>query len=123
MKTSILLRGKALSELASSRCNLGTSLNARIYSLKWVEIDYGEPVETGGYRGTFKTIGDKEHTEIIQLYASGLSINKISKQIGRSTKSIKDHIDSHNLSVDRSAFCPACRRVHSNLEGKKAERT
>jgi hypothetical protein len=73
-------------------------------------------------RGTFKTIGDKEHAAIIALYAEGLSMNKISKQANRSTKSLKDHIDSHNLSVQRSAFCPVCRRVHSANEGKKAER-
>jgi hypothetical protein len=93
-----------------------------ILSAIGLKIEYGTPVETGDYRGTFKTIGDKEHSEIIKLYIEGLSMNKISKQVNRSTKSIKDHIDRHNLSVQRSAFCPACRRVHSKLEGEKAER-
>jgi hypothetical protein len=93
-----------------------------ILSKVGLKIEYGEPVETGEYKGTFRTIGDKEHAEIITLYAEGLSMNKISKQVSRSTKSIKDHIDSHNLSVERSAFCPSCRRVHSKLEGEKAGR-
>ena len=86
-----------------------------------VACDYGEPAEQGqsrGRRGT--TIGDKEHSEIISLYIGGLSMSKISKQTGRSTKSIKDHIDAHNQSVERSGFCPACRRVHSQNEGKLA---
>ena len=88
-----------------------------------IKVEYGELVNQGqnrGSRGT--TIGDKEHGQIITLYAEGLSMNKISKQLGRSTKSIKDHIDSHNLSVERSTFCPACRRVHSSLEEKKTDR-
>ena len=87
-----------------------------------VKCEYGTPIETGENKGTFRTIGDKEHAQIVELYSEGLSMNKISKQVGRSTKSIKDHIDSHNLSVERSAFCPACRRVHSKNEGKKADR-
>lgn len=87
-----------------------------------IKVEYGEPVERGhSRRRRGMTIGDREHAEIITLYSDGLSMNKISKQLGRSMKSIKDHIDSHNLSVERSAFCPLCRRVHSELEGKKAK--
>ena len=70
-------------------------------------------------RGTSKTVNDKKHAEIIMLPAEGLSMNKISKHVNRSTKSVKDHIDQHNLSVSRSAFYPACRCVHSGLDGKK----
>jgi hypothetical protein len=92
-----------------------------ILSQVGLKIEYGTPVETGENKGTFKTIGDKEHAEIIQLYGEGLSMNKISKQVNRSTKSIKDHIDQHNLAVSRSAFCPPCRHVHSSYEGKRAE--
>ena len=93
-----------------------------ILSQVGLKIEYGTPVETGENKGTFRTIGDAEHARIVALYIEGESMNKIAKQVGRSTKSIKDHIDNHNLSVDRSAFCPACRRVHSANEGTKAER-
>lgn len=87
-----------------------------------VKCEYGEPVETGANKGTFRTIGDAEHAKIVEMYADGLSMNKISVQVGRSTKSVMDHINKHNLSVDRSAFCPACRRIHSKLEGERAGR-
>lgn len=87
-----------------------------------LKIEYGEEIEAGENRGTFRTIGDKEHAEIVVLYIQGQSMNKISKQVNRSTKSVKDHIDSHNLSVERSSFCPSCRRVHSKNEGDKAFR-
>ena len=94
-----------------------------ILSAVGLRIEYSEPVEAGLNRGTFKTIGDKEHSEIIKLYIEGSSMGKISKQVNRSSKSIKDHIDQHNLAVERSAFCPQCRRVHSSFEGKTAVRT
>jgi len=83
-----------------------------------LKVEYGEPVEAGDYRGTFKAIGDKKHSEIIKLYASGLSMNKISEQTKRSTQSIKDHIDSHNSSVERPAFCPSCQSSRQ-MRGKK----
>jgi hypothetical protein len=86
-----------------------------------IKVEYGEPVEQGqsrGSRGT--TIGDKEHSEIVEMYISGLSMSKINKQTKRSTKSISDHIHAHNDSVERSGFCPACRRVHSQNQGKLA---
>jgi hypothetical protein len=86
-----------------------------------IRVEYGEPVEQGQNRGRRgSTIGDKEHSQIIEMYISGLSMSKINKQINRSTKSIKDHVDAHNSSVERSGFCPSCRRVKSQHEGERA---
>jgi len=87
-----------------------------------VHVEYGEPIMKGAYRGTFKTIGDEEHAEIISLYLQGLGMNKIAEKLKRSTKSIRDHIMKHNWAVDRSGFCPACRRVRSPHENELAER-
>lgn len=86
-----------------------------------VAVEYGEVLEEGqnrGSRGT--TIGDREHSEIIEMYISGLSMNKIYKQTGRSTKSISDHIHAHNEGVERSGFCPSCKRAQSRHERDKA---
>jgi hypothetical protein len=86
-----------------------------------IKVEYGEPVEQGqsrGRRGT--TIGDREHSMLIEMYISGLSMNKINKQTKRSTKSISDHIHAHNRSIERSGFCASCRRVRSKHEGEKA---
>jgi hypothetical protein len=83
-----------------------------------LKIEYGVELEQPKDMGTFKSIGDKEHTEIISLYASGLGYNKISERLGRSTKSLHDHIHKHNGSVDRSGFCPTCRRTGGNFLGK-----
>jgi hypothetical protein len=88
-----------------------------------LKIEYGTPIETGENRGRFKTVGDWEHSQIVQLYLEGSSMNKISGQIKRSTKTVLDHINDHNSAVERSQFFPSCRRVHSEHEGEKAART
>ena len=76
-----------------------------------LRIEYGVEMEKPKDMGTFKSIGDKEHLQIIELYASGLGYNKIHEQLNRSTKSLHDHIHRHNDSVNRSGFCAACRRA------------
>lgn len=87
-----------------------------------VKVEYGEPVEKGEYRGTFKTVGDVEHAAIINLYIEGLSMNGIARERSRSTKTVWEHIQNHNRSVERSTFCPACRRVKSEYEAQLAVR-
>ena len=73
-------------------------------------------------KGTYKTIGDKEHMQIIDLYASGLGYNKIFSQINRSTKSLSDHVHKHNGAVNRSGFCAVCRRAGGEYSGTVVRR-
>ena len=88
-----------------------------------VNPEYGEPIEAGEYRGKFKTVGDVEHAEIIRLYVEEeLSMNKISRQCKRSSKTVWSHIEDHNKALQRSGFCPLCRRVKSNYEASLAKR-
>ena len=87
-----------------------------------LKIEYGVELEQPKDMGTFKSIGDKEHTEIISLYASGLGYNKIHEQLGRSTKSLHDHIHKHNNAVTRSGFCAVCRRAGGEYAGKLVKR-
>jgi hypothetical protein len=88
-----------------------------------IKVEYGEPIETGAYRGSYKTVGDQEHSEIIRLYhAEELGMQPIAEKLQRSTASIKKHIDEHDQAIMRSSFCPACRRVHSNLETTTVKR-
>lgn len=66
---------------------------------------------------THMTVGDVEHAEIIQLYIEeGLSMNKIAEKLGRSSKVPHKHIHKHNSKVEGARFCPACRRVKSELD-------
>jgi len=86
-------------------------------------VEYGEPVEKGEYRGAFTTVGDKEHAEIIKLYVEdGLSMNKIGEKLSRSSRVPYKHIHQHNASVEGAGFCPACRRVKSQLDKILARR-
>ena len=86
-----------------------------------IKVEYGEPVEKGEYRGRYATIGDSEHSLILNLYINeSKGMSTIAKDLGRSTASIHAHIKRHDLSVSRSGFCPACRRVHSELETSRS---
>jgi hypothetical protein len=89
-----------------------------------VKCEYGELVEKGEYRGRYQTVGDAEHAEIIRLYVEdGLSINRIAERLSRSTKTVWSHIQAHNSGVERSGFCPSCRRVKSDCESTPAYRS
>ena len=82
-----------------------------------IKIEYGEMPREALYRGRWKTVGDEEHAEIVRLYLEDkLSIHKISDRLKRSTKTVLDHLNSHNTAVKRSGFCPMCRRVRSKLD-------
>jgi len=88
-----------------------------------IKTEYGEPVKEAQYRGKFKTVGDVEHGRIIRLYVEeGLSMDKIARQLERSTKTPHSHIKRHNKAVERSGFCPTCRRVKSKYESEFAIR-
>jgi hypothetical protein len=83
-----------------------------------IKVEYGEVPKQAEYRGTFKTVPDSEHAEIIRLYVNeGLGIHKIAERLKRSTRTVQQHIHMHDDAVRRSGFCPACRRVRSPCEG------
>jgi len=82
-------------------------------------VEYGEPLFEGEYKGTFRTVGDKEHAEIIRLYIEErLGINKIAEILGRSSRTPLVQIQRHNRAVERSGLCPFCRRVRSGVKAK-----
>ncbi len=82
-------------------------------------MEYGEPVFEGEYRGSFRTVGDKEHVEIVRLYVGeGLGFNKIAEKLGRSSRTPLTQIQKHNKAVERSGFCPARRRFRGEYESR-----
>ena len=88
-----------------------------------VKIEYGETLEESQFKGTFRTVGDKEHSEIIRLYVEeGLGMKRIAEKLGRSTRTPMEHIHRHNTAVRRSGFCPNCKRIGSSHQGETAER-
>lgn len=89
-----------------------------------VKVEYGEPLEEAQYKGTFMTVSDKEHSEIIRLCVEeGMGMKDIAAKLGRSSRTPHEHIQhKHNASVERSGFCAACKRVGSPYFNKKAFR-
>jgi len=79
-----------------------------------IKVGYGEILKEAVIKGTYKTVSDREHAEIIELYANtSMSMTQISQQLKRSSRTIAVHIASHNHHVKKSGFCGPCKRVHS----------
>jgi hypothetical protein len=88
-----------------------------------LKIDYGEALKEGENKGTFKTVGDKEHSMIVTAYIEGSGMEAIANQKGRSTRTIHVHISNHNSAVKRSGFCPLCKRTNSAYFNREAFRS
>jgi hypothetical protein len=91
-----------------------------ILSSVGLKVEYGEVLDMGLDRGDYRTIGDKEHAEIITGYHSGESMNKLADRLGRSTKSISDHIHGHDKEVLKGGFCATCKKLRSELSSSMA---
>jgi hypothetical protein len=87
-----------------------------IMSKLGLKVQFEEIPERGEYRGTFTTVGDEEHTKIMQLYNDGLSMVGIAEKIGRSSATIRNQINRHNKTVERVGYCAICRRAKGTLE-------
>ena len=93
-----------------------------IVSKVGLKIEYGVELEQPKDMGSFKSVGDKEHLEIVSLYAEGLGYNKLSEKLGRSTKTVHSHVHKHNDAVNRSGFCATCRRAGGEYSGQVVKR-
>jgi hypothetical protein len=84
-----------------------------------VNVEHGEELKEAEWKGSFKTVSDKEHAEMIRLYAEeDMGMTRIGKALKRSTRTPVEHIKSHNESVERSGFCPLCKRVGTQYHNK-----
>jgi hypothetical protein len=85
------------------------------------KIEYGERLEESVDKGTYKTVSDREHAEILRMYIEdNLSMVEIGKKIKRSSRTPKVHIDSHNTSIENSGVCAPCRRAQSPYSAVQA---
>jgi len=88
-----------------------------------VKVEHGEALQEPLLKGTFKTVGDKEHVEMVRLYVEeALGMTDIAEKLGRSSRTPHTHIHAHNQAVGRSGFCAACKRVGSKYQSMLAER-
>ena len=94
-----------------------------IVSAVGLKIEYGEPEETAVDRGTFKGVTSKEYSEIIAKYVEGnVGMATLAKELGRSSRTIMQHIHNHNSAIERSGFCPNCKKAGGQHQNRKAER-
>ncbi|MDH7564788.1 MAG: hypothetical protein ACQXXG_09520 [Candidatus Bathyarchaeia archaeon] len=88
-----------------------------------LKVQFEEAPEKGESRGTFQTLGDREHAQIIALYVNEhLGMKVIAARLSRSSYTVKDHVDKHNAAVEKMGYCPRCRRVKSPLDAVLAQR-
>ena len=93
--------------------------------LKAVGIDITrlEPIVRGKNKGTFDTLGDEEHGQIIQKYMEDkLSMMAIAKVMSISSQTVFSQISKHNRLVESSGSCDMCRRVSMGYADKKVIR-
>ena len=75
-------------------------------------MEHSEEIKYGEEKGTFKTIPDEEHVEILKLYHNEkLSMDKIHKLKDRSPATVKNQLDKHNEAIKRVGFCSVCKRA------------
>jgi len=56
-------------------------------------------------------VSDFEHIDLIQLYLETSSMEKVAERLGRSSRTVHDHIWAHNQGVEELGFCKRCRRA------------
>lgn len=89
-----------------------------------INIEKGtQEIKEPEFKGSFKTVGDREHANIIKPYIEeALSMDKIAQKLERSTKTVYTHIHNHNRAIARSGFCSSCKRAESTYYKLIAER-
>lgn len=86
-----------------------------------MKVEYGDRIEYGESQGTFKTVGDQEHLDIINDYFEGASMGKIAKKLDRSAATVHAQIHSHNEDINKQGYCAECRRLKGIHETHKTD--
>jgi hypothetical protein len=82
-----------------------------------IDVKHGEALQRGQQRGQFATVGDREHTQIIEYYMEGgvdgrgLGMNAVAEKAKRSARTVKLAIDRHRDFIQKYGSCRICKRV------------
>jgi len=88
-----------------------------------VEVEYGEQVEYGENKGTFQTLGDLEHNELVRDYIEGRGgMAAIAEAYNISSGTVFNHVKKHNKELEQQGECSLCKRVGSEYFQTKAKR-
>jgi len=61
--------------------------------------------------GSVLTGSDAERMQMMGEYASGCSMHKVASALNRSTATVTSHLHRDDNAVQRSGFCPLCKRT------------
>lgn len=85
-----------------------------------IKIEKGEIPDTGETGVT--RVGDYEHVRIVKArHETGLAMEKLGEELGRSSKTIHKHLTYHNSTIKTLGECDRCSRVKSLLAKTKVE--
>lgn len=88
-----------------------------------IKVEYGEQIEYGKDKGTFSTLGDFEHAELIKDYIEGKGgMAKIAEAHGVSSGTVHNHIKKHNNEIEVSSECSMYKRVDNKYSKRSAFR-
>jgi len=88
-----------------------------------IKVEYSEPTKLSVDKGTYRTISDQEHAEIIRLYVEeDYGVHRIAEKLGRSSRTISVHIRMHNREVENKGVCMSCKRAGSSYAELTAKR-
>ena len=81
-----------------------------ILNVLGIQVEYGEPIDYGENKGTFKMLGDYEHAAIIEDYISDVGgMGKIAQAHGVSSGTVYNHLKRHNEMIEKQGECDMCR--------------
>ena len=84
-----------------------------------VSREVGEIQHEAANKGTFKTVSDKEHKQIIERYGEGgISMGNLATEMERSPRTINMHVTAHNASIEKAGFCAVCKRAKSKFDSQ-----
>jgi len=88
-----------------------------------VEVEYGTPQLESLYKGTYKTVSDREHARIVETYdREGIGMVALGQKLSRSSRTIKVHLEFHNNEIARIGSCSTCKRAQSEYATKQVGR-
>jgi len=88
-----------------------------------IKVEYSEPTKLSVDKGTYRTISDQEHAEIIRLYVEeDYGVHRIAEKLRRSSRTISVHIRMHNREVEEKGACMSCKRAGSSYAEITAKR-
>ena len=88
-----------------------------------IKVEYGEQIDYGKDKVTFRTLGDHDHSELIRDYIEGKGgMGKIAEAHGLSGGTVHSHVKKHNKELDQQGECPMCRRAESEYSKHIARR-